>query len=117
VYSIEIVSQLVEDAQKRLSDLGYEDIHLIQADGYFGWEEHSPFDAIIVTAAPDHLPQPLVKQLANGGKIVIPIGLQGSVQTLWVFEKDGESLIARNMGLVTFVPFTGGGVKDANSEP
>ena len=76
-------------------------------DGYFGWQEFAPFDAVLVTAAPDHLPQPLANQLINGGRLVIPIGPVGFLQTLWLFEKDGGELQATNLGGVTFVPFTG----------
>jgi protein-L-isoaspartate(D-aspartate) O-methyltransferase len=75
-----------------------------QGDGYFGWEEHAPYDAIIVTAAPDHLPQPLVKQLKDSGRLVIPIGPQGSWQTLWQFTRQGDDLQAVNLGGVAFVP-------------
>ncbi|HXF61409.1 MAG TPA: hypothetical protein VNK95_07320, partial [Caldilineaceae bacterium] len=75
-------------------------------DGYFGWEEYAPFDAIIVTAAPDHLPQPLANQLAEGGRLIIPIGPVGSIQTLWQFEKVNGELQATNLGAVSFVPFT-----------
>jgi protein-L-isoaspartate(D-aspartate) O-methyltransferase len=117
VYSIEIVPELAENARNRLSALGYDSILLLQGDGYYGWEEYQPFDAIIVTAAPDHLPQPLVNQLAEGGRMVIPIGPQGGIQTLWVFEKIGTELSARNMGFVTFVPFTGGGVDNGDLVP
>lgn len=117
VYSIEIIKELAESAKSRLSDMGYEEAHIKQGDGYFGWEEYAPFDAIIVTAAPDHLPQPLANQLADGGRMVIPIGPQGGVQTLWVFEKAGSDLTAKNMGLVTFVPFTGGGVESRYPVP
>lgn len=117
VYSIEIINELAEAANTRLIDLGYERAQIIQGDGYFGWEEHAPYDAIIVTAAPDHLPQPLVNQLAEGGRMVIPIGPHGGIQTLWVFEKKGSDLSAKNMGLVTFVPFTGGGVESGHPVP
>lgn len=117
VYSIEIIDELAETAKSRLIELGYDNAHIIQGDGYFGWEEHAPFDAIIVTAAPDHLPQPLVTQLAEGGRMVIPIGPQGGIQTLWVFEKEGPDLTAKNMGLVTFVPFTGSGVESGYPAP
>jgi protein-L-isoaspartate(D-aspartate) O-methyltransferase len=117
VFSIEIVPELAEIAEERLLGLGFDEIHLLQADGYFGWEENQPYDAIIVTAAPDHLPQPLVNQLVEGGKIVIPIGPQGAVQTLWVFEKKGGDLTARNMGLVSFVPFKGGGIETEYPKP
>jgi protein-L-isoaspartate(D-aspartate) O-methyltransferase len=116
VYSIEIVPELAEHAAQTLEELGYDDVFLKEGDGYYGWEEFAPFDAIIVTAAPDHLPNPLVKQLAEGGRLVIPIGPPGWYQTLWKFvkEKDGE-VVAYNIGGVTFVPFTGEGV--ANPEP
>jgi protein-L-isoaspartate(D-aspartate) O-methyltransferase len=108
VYTIEIIPELAEAAFERLHELGYTDVQCRQADGYYGWPEHAPFDAIIVTAAPDHLPEPLVEQLAPGGRIVIPIGPPGGYQTLWKFLKkpDGE-LEATNMGGVAFVPFTG----------
>ncbi len=105
-YTIEIVPELAQQAKMRLSELGYDDVHLRQADGYFGWEEHAPFDAIIVTAAPDHLPQPLANQLAEGGRLVVPIGPVGAVQTLWLFEKTDGELQATNLGDVRFVPFT-----------
>jgi protein-L-isoaspartate(D-aspartate) O-methyltransferase len=114
VYTLEIIPELAESAHERLGNLGYAHVHCKQADGYFGWPEHAPFDAIIVTAAPDHVPQPLADQLAEGGKMVIPVGPPGGYQTLWKFVKqpDGE-LQAFNMGGVAFVPFTGGGVKES----
>jgi protein-L-isoaspartate(D-aspartate) O-methyltransferase len=117
VYSIEIVPQLAQAAEDRLQALGYTQVHVRQGDGYYGWEEVAPFDAIIVTAAPDHLPQPLASQLAPGGRLVIPIGPPGGYQTLWKFVKDenGE-LIANNMGGVIFVPFTGEGIESAPPE-
>lgn len=106
VYSIEIIPELAARAEETLDELGYEDLHLKQGDGYFGWEEHAPFDAIIVTAAPDHLPQPLANQLREGGRIVIPIGPVGGFQTLWKFVKEDGELTAYNMGGVRFVPLT-----------
>jgi protein-L-isoaspartate(D-aspartate) O-methyltransferase len=106
VYTIEIVPELAQEAAGRLDRLGY-DASTRQADGYFGWEEQAPFDAIIVTAAPDHVPQPLVQQLAAGGKMVIPVGPIGAVQTMWQFTLDEEGeLIAVNLGQVRFVPLT-----------
>src|SRR5215211_1531267 len=80
VYSIEIVPELAEAASTRLQDLGYTNVRVKQGDGYYGWPEYAPFDAIIVTAAPDHLPAPLAEQLAEGGRIVIPIGPAGLFQ-------------------------------------
>ena len=116
VYTIEIVPQLAQSARARLEQLGYTSVHAKQGDGYYGWPEHAPFDAIMVTAAPDHVPQPLIEQLATGGRLVVPIGPPGSYQTLWQFVKtDSGDLQARNLGGVAFVPFTGEGIKQ--SEP
>ena len=117
VYSIEIVPELAELATKRLQDLGYTDVRVKQGDGYYGWPEYAPFDAIIVTAAPDHLPAPLADQLAEGGRIVIPIGPAGLYQSLWKFVKQGGELTAYNMGDVAFVPFTGSGVEEQAATP
>jgi protein-L-isoaspartate(D-aspartate) O-methyltransferase len=111
VYSIEIVPELAESAAERLDALGYDNVVVTQGDGYFGWEEVAPFDAIIVTAAPDHLPQPLVGQLKDGGYIVIPIGPTGGFQSLWRFTRTGDELKAENLGGVRFVPLTGPGVE------
>lgn len=112
VYTIEIIIPLAESARRRLEELGYTQIHCKSGDGYYGWPEHAPFDAIIVTAAPDHLPQPLVDQLAVGGRMVIPIGPPGGYQTLWKFVKQPDGgLKAYNMGGVAFVPLTGPGVE------
>ncbi len=107
VYTVEIIPELADEARERLDRLGYTEIQTLTADGYFGWEEYAPFDAIIVTAAPDHLPQPLANQLAEGGRLVIPIGPVGAFQTLWLFEKIDGELQATNMGGVRFVPLTG----------
>ena len=107
VYSVEIVEPLAIEARERLERLGYDNIHTLHADGYYGWEEHAPFDAIIVTAAPDHIPQPLVQQLKDGGKLVIPVGPPGGYQTLWEITKQGETVKKRNVTGVLFVPLTG----------
>jgi protein-L-isoaspartate(D-aspartate) O-methyltransferase len=107
VYTIEIIPELADQAAQRLNELGYTNIHTLSADGYFGWQEFAPFDAVVVTAAPDHLPQPLANQLSEGGRLVIPIGPVGFVQTLWLFEKQGGELQATNLGGVRFVPLTG----------
>ena len=104
--TIEIIPELAQLAESRLRELGYDSSQVLNADGYFGWEDHAPFDAIIVTAAPDHMPQPLANQLAEGGRMVIPIGPIGSVQTLWSFEKANGKVEATNLGPVRFVPFT-----------
>ena len=106
VYTIEIIPELADRAQQTFANLGYDQIVARQADGYWGWEEYSPFDAIIVTAAPDHVPQPLVNQLADGGKMVIPIGPPGGYQSLWLLERKGDEVLRTNWGGVSFVPFT-----------
>ena len=108
IYTIEIVPELAQQAAERLQRLGYTEIHTREGDGYYGWEEFAPYDAIIVTAAPDHLPQPLVYQLKDGGHMVIPIGPQGGYQTLWQFIKTGDELTAYNKGSVLFVPLVSG---------
>ena len=106
VYSIEIIPSLATEVADRLDRLGYGDIKLRQADGYFGWEEEAAFDGIIVTAAPDHVPPPLLRQLADGGRMVIPVGPPGAVQSLWLIERRGNEYIRLNQGAVRFVPFT-----------
>jgi protein-L-isoaspartate(D-aspartate) O-methyltransferase len=92
-----------------LDNLEYDEIQLKQGDGYFGWEEYAPYDAIIVTAAPDHLPSPLIQQLADGGRLLIPIGPTGGYQTMWRFVKEGERIRAYNHGGVAFVPLVSEG--------
>ncbi len=109
VYSIEIIPELAESAAARLQSLGYLRVQVRQGDGYYGWPEQAPFDAIIVTAAPDHLPAPLAAQLAEGGRLVIPIGPPGGYQSLWKFVNEGGELKAYDLGGVAFVPLTGEG--------
>lgn len=105
VYSIEIIGALSEAAAARLAGLGYGEVQLRHADGYFGWEEAAPFDAIIVTAAPDHVPQPLLRQLELGGMLVIPVGPVGGFQELWRIQRTGEeSYETTSLGGVRFVP-------------
>lgn len=117
VYTIEIIPELARSAEERLRRLGYNDVHVRQGDGYYGWPEEAPFDAIIVTAAPDHLPQPLVEQLKDGGRLVVPIGPPGGYQTLWQIIKRGEELEANNIAGVLFVPLIGGGQRGGQSSP
>jgi protein-L-isoaspartate(D-aspartate) O-methyltransferase len=106
VYSIEIVKPLADSAQKRLDALGYKNITTKHGDGYQGWPEHAPFDVILVTAAPDHVPPALLQQLAVGGRLVIPIGRY--FQELQVFEKQPDGAIRRqSIAPVMFVPMTG----------
>ena len=106
VYSVEIIPELSGTARAVLEALGYRDIQLARRDGYLGWEEAAPFDAIVVTAAPDHLPRPLVDQLSDGGRMVIPIGPVGDVQTLWLVTKDGGEIAMNEVAAVQFVPLT-----------
>ncbi|MFW5994483.1 MAG: protein-L-isoaspartate(D-aspartate) O-methyltransferase [Spirochaetia bacterium] len=108
VYSIEIVDELGRRAARDLDALGYDEIELKIADGYFGWEEHAPFDRVIVTAAAGHVPQPLVDQLRPGGRIVIPVGNPTGVQQLTVIDKaEDGSLRTEQVAPVRFVPMTG----------
>ena len=107
VYSIEIIKELAQVARDRLGRLGYSAIQLRNDDGYYGWSDQAPFDAIIVTAAPDHVPQPLIEQLAEGGVMVIPVGPIGGIQELWRITKTNSGEIRTNsLGGVRFVPFT-----------
>jgi protein-L-isoaspartate(D-aspartate) O-methyltransferase len=108
VYTVEIIKELAEQAEERLKRLGYTNVKIQQADGYYGWEEYAPYDAIIVTCAPDHVPQPLVEQLADGGRLVVPVGPPGSYQTLWQVTRQGDEVISKNVTGVIFVPLTGG---------
>jgi protein-L-isoaspartate(D-aspartate) O-methyltransferase len=105
VYTIEIVEPLGREAAERLKRLGYHNVSAMVGDGYRGWPEHAPFDAIIVTAAPRDVPQPLIDQLKPGGRLVVPVGGQGSGQTLLVLEKQHDgSLSRREVLAVRFVP-------------
>ncbi len=106
VYSVEIVPELAEQAEARLKTLGYNSVHLKHGDGYYGWEEHAPFDAIVVTAASEFVPPQLLNQLADGGRMVIPVGSPDYPQTLWKLVKEGTDLKAYEIGGVAFVPFT-----------
>jgi protein-L-isoaspartate(D-aspartate) O-methyltransferase len=105
VWSIEIVAPLAERARRTLGDSGYARVHLRTGDGYAGWPEAAPFDAIVVTAAPDHVPQPLLDQLADGGRMILPVG--GFDQELLLIERRGAQLTRRSVLPVRFVPMTG----------
>jgi protein-L-isoaspartate(D-aspartate) O-methyltransferase len=106
VYSIEILPELAQAAGRKLKELGYTNVEVREGDGYRGWPEHAPFDGIIVTAAPERIPQPLVDQLAVGGHMVIPVG--GFFQELKVFTKDRDGhLSEKDIIPVRFVPMTG----------
>jgi protein-L-isoaspartate(D-aspartate) O-methyltransferase len=106
VYSVEIIEPLGQRAAATLQELGY-NVQLKIDDGYYGWPEYAPFDAIIVTSAPDHVPQPLIRQLKDGGRLVIPVGPPGSYQTLWLIEKENGQVKSTNLLGVRFVPMLG----------
>ncbi len=105
IYTIEILEPLARNAEKTLKRIGYDRITFKIGDGYRGWPEHAPFDAIIVTAAPDHVPKPLVEQLNVGGRMVIPVGKWGQRLILITKDKDGVSE-ERDLPVI-FVPMTG----------
>ena len=104
VYTVERIPELQEVAERRLEEQGY-DVHCKLSDGYSGWPERAPYDGIIVTAAAPEVPQPLLDQLAEGGRMVIPVGPPRSYQTLWKLVKEEGKVRRVNMGGVAFVPF------------
>jgi protein-L-isoaspartate(D-aspartate) O-methyltransferase len=107
VYSIEIIEPLAKSAEERLRRLRYANIHLRAGDGYYGWQEAAPFDAIVVTAAASHIPPPLIKQLKPGGRLIIPVGDRFNVQQLVLVEKDqNQKVTTRQLLPVAFVPLT-----------
>ncbi|HEX9689888.1 MAG TPA: protein-L-isoaspartate(D-aspartate) O-methyltransferase [Thermoanaerobaculia bacterium] len=106
VYTIEIVPELARSAAARLKELHYDNVTVREGDGYRGWPEHAPFDGIVVTAAPERIPQPLIDQLARGGVMVIPVG--GFFQELKLFRKSADGRVTEKDILpVRFVPMTG----------
>jgi protein-L-isoaspartate(D-aspartate) O-methyltransferase len=107
VYSIEIRKSLADVAGKRLREQGYRNVAVKYADGYFGWPEHAPFDAIIITAAANHIPPPLIGQLKEGGRLILPLGSTMFAQTLTLVTKKGGELTVEEIGPVVFVPMTG----------
>ena len=105
VYSIEIEDELARTARALLDELGYDNVTVRAGDGYGGWPEHAPFDIIVVTAAPDHVPQALIDQLKPGGSMIVPVGPTYSVQELRLIEKDANGrLRQKNVAPVRFVP-------------
>ncbi len=111
VYTIEILPQLQERARSTLARLDYKNVHFRVGDGYLGWPEHAPFDRIIVTAAPEDVPQPLLDQLKDGGRMIIPLGTFS--QELVIFEKDKSKIKRRSTIGVRFVPMTGKAEEDS----
>jgi protein-L-isoaspartate(D-aspartate) O-methyltransferase len=107
VYTIEIVAPLAREAAERLKALGYANVTVRAGDGYRGWPEHAPFDAILVTAAPPEIPRPLVDQLAVGGRLVAPVGEEWGAQELVVLERTPAGVKRRVVAPVRFVPMTG----------
>ncbi|WP_114751885.1 protein-L-isoaspartate(D-aspartate) O-methyltransferase [Pleomorphovibrio marinus] len=106
VYTVEIVSELGKKAKSDLKELGYENVSVKIGDGYQGWAEHAPYDAIIVTAAPEEVPKPLLDQLKEGGRMIIPVGPVGQTQELLLVEKIDGEIKKTKKSLVRFVPFT-----------
>lgn len=112
VYTVEIIPQLAAKTEKLLQDLGYKNVTVIAGDGYNGLAAEAPFDAVIVTAAPEEIPPPLAEQLKEGGKMIIPVGQQTAVQTLMLIEKKNGELIKTAITPVRFVPF----IRDSGSD-
>jgi protein-L-isoaspartate(D-aspartate) O-methyltransferase len=110
VYTIEIIEPLAKNSEATLQRLGYKNVHVKAGDGYKGWPEHAPFDAVTVTCAPDHIPQPLVDQLKDGGRMIIPVGGFGD-QELYLLEKKNGEMQRRAVLPVRFVPMTGEATK------
>jgi protein-L-isoaspartate(D-aspartate) O-methyltransferase len=108
VYTIEIITELARPAADRLQRLQYRNVVVRNSDGFYGWKEHGPFDAIVVTAAAEFIPPPLLGQLRDGGRMIIPVGTPFFVQTLILVEKRGEETTTSNLIPVRFVPLTRG---------
>jgi len=108
IYTVEIYESLSKKSEKLLTDLGYRNIKFKVGDGYYGWEEYAPYDAIIVTCAPDHVPPPLLQQIKeDGGRIVIPVGGIWMVQTLMKIDRIGGKIKSKGIIGVRFVPMIG----------
>ena len=107
VYTIEIRPSLTERAQRVLQNLGYHNIHVMCADGYFGWSAHAPYDAIIITCAVNHIPPSLIEQLRDGGHLILPLGSTTYYQTITLIHKAGDEITSEYICNVRFVPMTG----------
>jgi len=106
VFTMEIVPELYQSASARISELAYDNIKIKFGDGYYGWPEHGPYDAIVVTAAAEFVPPPLIEQLKEGGKMIIPVGSPFMVQSLILVNKKKDRITTTNLMSVRFVPFT-----------
>jgi protein-L-isoaspartate(D-aspartate) O-methyltransferase len=106
VFTIEIIPELARWGEENLSRSGYGHVRVKQADGYYGWEEFAPFDAIVVTAAADHIPPPLIEQLRDGGRMVIPVGSPFRTQMLMLVSRSGDDIRTETLLPVRFVPLT-----------
>ncbi|HOU95117.1 MAG TPA: protein-L-isoaspartate(D-aspartate) O-methyltransferase [Bacteroidales bacterium] len=104
VYTIEIIPELAKEAAERLSRLGYRNVVVRTGDGYNGWKEHSPYDIILVTAAGDHIPQPLLDQLSENGRLIMPVGSPSSAQYLYLAVKKNGKIERTRLAMVRFVP-------------
>jgi protein-L-isoaspartate(D-aspartate) O-methyltransferase len=107
VFTIEIKKGLYGQVKERLKRLGYRNIEVRHGDGYFGWEEHAPFDVIMITASSNHIPPPLLVQLKEGGRLIIPLGSTVFHQNLTLVKKEKGGSFIRELGGVAFVPMTG----------
>ena len=107
VYTIEIRKSLADMSEKRFREFGYKNVKVKYADGYFGWEEYAPFDAIIITASANHIPPPLIRQIKEGGRLIIPLGNTVYYQMLTLLTKKKGDLDVEQMGSVAFVPMIG----------
>ena len=108
VFTIEIITELYKSSTQRLKSIGYKNIITKNADGYYGWKKFAPFDAIVVTAAAEYIPPPLIEQLKDGGKMIIPVGSPFVTQMLILVEKKGEEIFTTSLLPVRFVPLTRG---------
>ncbi len=106
VYTVEIIDELGKKAKTKLANLGYSNVHVILGDGYYGYKSQAPYDAIIVTAAAEYIPPPLIQQLREGGKMIIPVGTPFTTQYLILVEKKNGKASSKNLLPVRFVPFT-----------
>jgi protein-L-isoaspartate(D-aspartate) O-methyltransferase len=116
VYSVEIWAPLGKRAAQVHKELGYKNIHTRIGDGYEGWPDAAPFDAIIVTCAPEKIPQPLIDQLKDGGRMVIPLAKDRFTQSVYLVEKDGDKLTRRELKPTLFVPMTGRAQREAAAD-